>query len=78
MIFVPVVISFGAINNIFNVTRQQKYYFIALISGALIGTGYIYFRSLMVGSDLMVSPQGMMIGKVFQQALSLFFALRLR
>jgi O-antigen/teichoic acid export membrane protein len=78
MMFVPVVISFGAINNIFNVTGQQKYYFIALVLGALIGTGYIYFRSSTGGFDLMVFPQGMIIGKVFQQALSLFFALRIR
>ena len=78
MIFVPVVISFGAINNIFNVTRQQKNFFIALVSGALIGTGYIYFRLSTFGFELMVFPQGMIIGKVLQQALSLIFALRIR
>ncbi len=78
IMFVPVVSSFGAINSIFNVTKQQKYYFVALISGAIIGTAYIYFRLSVNEFDLLFFPQGMIIGKVFQQMVALFFAFRLK
>ena len=78
IMFVSVVSSFGAINNIFNVTKQQKYYFIALISGALIGTAYIYFRLAGAEFNLMVFPQGFIIGTLVQQVIGIFFAFRLK
>lgn len=78
IMFVPVLLSFGALNNIFNVTKQQKYYFISLIIGALVGTLYMLFRLQGHEFDLAVFPQGLIIGKLLQQVLSLFFALRLK
>jgi O-antigen/teichoic acid export membrane protein len=76
MMFVPVVLSFGAINNIFNVTRQQKIYFLALLSGAMVGTLYIILKIKLIGLDLLVFPQGLILGKLFQQLLAIFFAFR--
>ncbi len=78
IMFVPVVLSFGAMNNIFNVTKQQKYYFIALITGAIIGTLYIVYRLSSSEFNLLVFPQGMILGKLFQQVVAIFFALRLK
>lgn len=78
ILFASVATSFGAINNIFNVTKQQKYYFIALIIGAVLGTLYVYFRLKGAEFDLLVFPQGYIIGKVVQQAIGIFFAFRLK
>lgn len=78
IMFVPVILSFGTLNNIFNVTKKQKYYFISLIVGAIVGTLYMYLRLNGHEFNLVVFPQGLLIGTILQQALSLFFALRLK
>lgn len=78
ILFVSLVSFFRAINNIYNVTKQQKYYFIALICGALVGTAYIYFRLAGAEFNLMVFPQGMIIGALVQQVIGIFFAFRLK
>jgi O-antigen/teichoic acid export membrane protein len=78
IMFVPVVISLGAINNIFNVTKQQKYYFISLISGAIIGTAFIYIRLIGTEFNLLIFPQGLLIGMLIQQISGIFFAYRLK
>lgn len=78
MLFVPVVTSFGAINNIFNVTKQQKKYFIALLSGAILGTATIYYRLVGTEFDLMIFPQGLIIGMLIQQVVGIFLAFRLK
>jgi O-antigen/teichoic acid export membrane protein len=78
IMFVPVIYSFGAINNIFNVTKQQRPYFISLLVGALAGTAYIYIFLSTGSFNLLIFPQGMILGKLIQQVLSLFFAFRLK
>jgi|WetSurSiteA1Bulk_404760.scaffolds.fasta_scaffold04187_3 O-antigen/teichoic acid export membrane protein len=78
VLFIPVVDSFGAINNIFNVTGQQKFYFISLITGAIFGTGFIYLSLLHSGFSLLLFPQGMILGILVQQIMSLFFVFRLK
>jgi O-antigen/teichoic acid export membrane protein len=78
IIFASVATSFGAINNIFNVTKRQKYWFVALITGAVVGTIYIYIRLKGAEFDLSVFPQGYIIGIVIQQAIGIFFAFRLK
>lgn len=78
IMFVPVILSFGAINNIFNATKQQKFYFIALITGAIIGTIFIIYRLSASEFDLLVFPQGMILGKLIQQTVAIFFAYRLK
>jgi len=73
MCFVPLVLSFGALGNIYNVIKKQLLYFVALISGAIIGTLFVFFQIKNNGFYLVVFPQGLIIGKVFQQLLSLSF-----
>lgn len=67
MMFVPAVQSLGLLNNIFNVTKQQIWYFVSLASGALIGTLYIVIKMNQTGFALESIPQGLLIGKGFQQ-----------
>lgn len=76
--FLPVVLSFGSISDIFNVTKQQKFYFIALVTGAIVGTSYIFFRLINAEFDLMIFPQGLILGMLIQQIIAIFFALRLK
>lgn len=79
IMFVPVILSFGAINNIFNVIKKQKYFYLSMFTGAILGTAIIYYKmKTMVDFDLLIFPQGMILGKLVQQLMSLFFALRLK
>ena len=78
ILFASVATSFGAINNIFNVTKKQKFYFIALIVGAIVGTIYMYFRLKGAEFNLLVFPQSYIIGIVVQQAIGIFFAFRMK
>ena len=77
MIFVPVVLSFGAVNHIYNVTKKQFWYFISLISGILIGTIYIFVTYQKHGFSLVIFPQGLLLGKLIQQTLSILFIRKL-
>jgi O-antigen/teichoic acid export membrane protein len=78
IMLLPVIYSFGAIDNIFNVTGKQRPYFISLVMGALIGTFYMYFQLSHFSFNLLVFPQGMILGALVQQILSLVFAFRLK
>lgn len=78
ILFVAAITSFGSLNGIFNVIKQQKFYFFSLLTGAAIGTAYIYIRIVSSGFDLLIFPQGLLLGILIQQALSLFFAFRLK
>ncbi len=73
VVFVPVVQSFGALNNIYNVVKKQGWYFFSLITGAIIGTSYILIFNYFNGFKLETFPQGLIIGIFFQQVLSLVF-----
>ena len=78
MCFVPVVVSFGALNNIYNVVKRQKFYFFALITGAIMGTLFVFIQIKINGFYLVVFPQGLIIGKIVQQILGLSFIFRLK
>lgn len=73
MLFVPVMQSFGSINNIYNVVKKQKWYFISLVFGAFVGSAYIFICITYYGFDLVIFPQGLLTGKFLQQSLSLLF-----
>jgi hypothetical protein len=77
MVFVPVVQSFGALNNIYNVVKKQRWYFFSLITGALVGTAYIMLMYQKNGFELEFFPQGIIMGTAIQQLLSLLFLTRL-
>jgi len=78
MIFVPVVNSFGALNNIYNVVKRQKWYFVSLSLGAIIGSLYIVWQVDHYGFHLEVFPQGIILGESLQQILAICFLQRLR
>jgi len=73
MLFVPAVSSFGALNNIYNVVKKQKWYFVSLVTGALVGSLFVYFQIIHNGFYLEAFPQGLLIGTVIQQILSIYF-----
>ena len=73
MLFVPVTQSFGALNNIYNVVKKQKWYFVSLLTGAIIGSLYILWRVKKSEFQLEFFPQALLIGTLFQQGLSLYF-----
>lgn len=73
MMFIPVALSFGSINHIYNVTKQQKWYFISLLIGVVIGSAFILVKNKLSGFDLVIFPQGLLLGKIVQQILSIFF-----
>jgi len=77
MLFVPVVLSFGAVNHIYNVTKKQFWYFISLFSGVLIGTIYILISHKIYGFSLVIFPQGLLLGKLIQQILSILLIRKL-
>lgn len=77
MCFVPVVLSFGALNNIYNVVKKQKWYFISLLIGAVLGSVFVLIRIKQNGFYLEVFPQGLILGKLLQQTLSLLFIRKL-
>ncbi|MDZ7846853.1 MAG: oligosaccharide flippase family protein [Owenweeksia sp.] len=78
MIFVPAVQSFGALNNMYNVVKKQKWYFVSLLSGAILGSLFIFFRYNSVGFQLATFPQGLLIGQGIQQILALLLLNKIR
>ena len=78
MMFVPVIESFGALNNIYNVVKKQTLLFIALITGAAVGSLFILLQVKSHGFYLEVFPQGVLIGKGVQQVLALLFIKKIR
>ncbi len=73
MLFVPVVQSFGAFANIYNVVKKQFWYLISLVTGAVVGSLFVYLQIHNKGFYLEVFPQGLLLGNAIQQVLSLFF-----
>jgi len=73
MLFVPVFQSFNALANIYNVIKKQFWYLISLILGALIGSLFVYFQIHQKGFYLEVFPQGLLLGTIIQQLLSIAF-----
>jgi len=72
-VFIPVITSLGLVNNIYNVVKKQRWYFISIISGTVTGLGYSIFRVLSEGFNLVFFPQGMIIGGLIQIFLSIVF-----
>lgn len=77
-LFIPVVLCLTPALSYFNVVKRQKWYFVSLLTGALLGTAYIYYRYLTDGFELVFFPQGIIIGTILQTALGIFFLMRLR
>jgi O-antigen/teichoic acid export membrane protein len=77
MLFVPVVSSFGALNNIYNVVKKQKLYLVSLVTGAITGSIFIVWRLNFQHFYLEVFPQGLIIGQSIQQILAIFFLQRI-
>lgn len=73
MLFVPLVESFNAFNNIYNVIKKQFWFFVSLAFGALIGSFFVYYQLHFKGFSLEIFPQGLLIGTAIQQLLSLWF-----
>jgi len=73
MLFVPVVQSFGSLNNLYNVVKHQRWYFVSLVTGAVVGALYVLIRYNLEGFNLVFFPQGLLLGNFIQQALSLAF-----
>jgi O-antigen/teichoic acid export membrane protein len=73
MFFIPVVQSFGALNNIYNVVKKQMWYFISLVTGAVAGSIFVFLQVNQKGFSLEVFPQGLLLGNIIQQLLSLAF-----
>jgi len=73
MLFVPAVQAFGSLNNLYIVVKHQRCYFVSLISGAIVGAGYVFIRYQLEGFNLVIFPQGLLLGNFVQQALSLAF-----
>jgi hypothetical protein len=78
MLFVPAAQAFGSLNNLYNVVKHQRWYFVSLIIGALVGAGYVIIRYSLEGFSLVIFPQGLLLGNVIQQGLSLAFLPTLR
>ncbi len=78
MLFVPAAQAFGSLNNLYNVVKHQRWYFVSLIIGALAGAGYVIIRYSLEGFSLVIFPQGLLLGNVIQQGLSLAFLPTLR
>ena len=64
MLFLPVVSSFNLFCNLFNVVKKQFWYFVSLVSGAMIGVIYIVIMYSMVDFKLEHFPQGLIVGTV--------------
>jgi len=73
MLFVPVAQSFGALNNIYNVIKKQQWYFVSLLTGAIVGSLFVYFKVQLGDFQLEYFPQGILLGTIIQQLLSLLF-----
>ncbi len=78
MMLVPVVLSFGSLINIYNIVKKQSLYFIALVTGTIIGSFFILVQIRQQGFYLEVFPQGLLIGNGVQQFLGLLFITRLK
>lgn len=78
MLFVPVAQSFGALNNIYNVVKKQKWYFFSLLTGAVAGSLFVYWKVNSGSFQLEYFPQGILLGTIIQQVLSLLFLSTIR
>ena len=78
MLFVPVLRSFGSLNNIYNVLKKQRLYFFSLLTGALIGSLFILLKIYSQDFSLEFFPQGMLIGTGIQQVMSLSYITKLK
>ncbi len=78
MLFVPVAQSFGALNNIYNVVKKQQWYFFSLLTGAITGSLFVYYKLTTGYFQLEYFPQGLLLGTFIQQLLSLLFLITLK
>lgn len=73
MMFLAAAQAFTPLNNIYNVIGRQKWYFISLVIGSVVGSVFIAVNINYFGFSLEVFPQGLLLGKAIQQILSLSF-----
>lgn len=72
-IFIPVALSFGSINNIYNVIGKQQYILTALVFGAIIGSIFLFYQLETKGFKLEFFSQALLIGMSIQQIISMLF-----
>lgn len=73
MLFIPVAQSFSSLNSIYNVLKKQKWYLISLLFGAFIGSSFMIIKLNYVGFSLEIFPQGLILGTIIQQIMSIAF-----
>jgi O-antigen/teichoic acid export membrane protein len=71
MVFVPAARAFSALNAIYNVVGKQLIYLVALVSGAVSGTVFVLLKLKMGGFQLEYFTQGLLLGTIIQQTVSL-------
>ena len=77
-IFIPLVSSLGALNNIFNVVGKQKLYIAALTIGAIIGTAFVFVSIDILGFRLEIFSQGLVVGTLFQQLIAFTMLIKVK
>jgi O-antigen/teichoic acid export membrane protein len=77
-LFTSVVLSFAALNNIYNVIGKQQYLISALLIGAIIGSVFVYFSILVYGFKLETFTQGFLIGSFFQVLIGFLFLIKIK
>lgn len=73
MLFIPVAQSFSSLNSIYNVLKKQKWYLISLLVGAITGSSFMIIKLNYVGFSLEIFPQGLVLGTIIQQIMSIVF-----
>lgn len=71
ILLIPIFLAFSPLNSIYNVMKKQKLYILALLSGIVLGTIYMITRIYLNGYSLEFVTQGILLGIIFQQIISL-------
>jgi O-antigen/teichoic acid export membrane protein len=72
-LFIPVALTLNPILGIYNVLKKQKWYYVSMITGVIIGSFYIVFQYKTSGFNLVHFPQGIIIGTLIQGFMGVLF-----
>jgi O-antigen/teichoic acid export membrane protein len=70
MMFVPAVMSFGSLLNIFGVINKMRPFIIANICGGIVSVLFAFAMIKLTGFQLVIFPQALILGKIVQQVMS--------